>query len=428
MNYSDRKVFDNLALEQHKGTIINKPGSKRLYLLFYYYGRRVEKTSGMPDTEQNRLKLRTWLDRQQEKIAAGTFKFAEAFPDASEAEKAWFAQREGWDFTAEPRDILIGPYLQVWQTSVVEKFASSSKKQDYKSCITSRLMPYWEDKTFHQMTAVEMMRFLETMKWGEGGNAGKLLSKKRVKTVLTVLGKVWRHALAEFRWNLPDPFIGCKDALEEWGACDETAVGDATADDDEEEQLVEVFSFAEWQRIYANLPEWYRPIALFMLLTGTIGSEVAGLRWDAIDDKYIHIKRVIVRKVVKKKTKTLYRRRKIRITRAIAAILAEVKAVSVNSDYVFTKPTGAHFHPGNFRNNVWAKALVKAGVAYRRPYVMRHTFAAYCLLLGMESLKVVSLMGHGTKKMVYEVYGAYVEGMEDDKEGIRELFGADFWK
>lgn len=122
-----------------------------------------------------------------------------------------------------------------------------------------------------------------------------------------------------------------------------------------------------------------------------------------------------------------YRRRKIRITKAIAAILDEVKSHSVNSEYVFTKPTGAYFHAGNFRNNVWSKALAKAGVPYRRPYVLRHTFAIWCLLMDMKRIKVVSLMGHGSKKMVYEVYGEYVEGMEDDNDGIRELFGADFW-
>ena len=35
-------------------------------------------------------------------------------------------------------------------------------------------------------------------------------------------------------------------------------------------------------------------------------------------------------------------------------------------------------------------------------------------------------MGHASKKMVFEVYGNYVEGLEDDAENILEYFGKDF--
>ena len=35
-------------------------------------------------------------------------------------------------------------------------------------------------------------------------------------------------------------------------------------------------------------------------------------------------------------------------------------------------------------------------------------------------------MGHGSKKMVYEVYGDYIEGLEQDAWKILEYFGRDF--
>jgi integrase len=35
-------------------------------------------------------------------------------------------------------------------------------------------------------------------------------------------------------------------------------------------------------------------------------------------------------------------------------------------------------------------------------------------------------MGHASKQMVYEVYGNYVEGLEEDGEKIFEYFGKDF--
>jgi len=35
-------------------------------------------------------------------------------------------------------------------------------------------------------------------------------------------------------------------------------------------------------------------------------------------------------------------------------------------------------------------------------------------------------MGHASKKMIYEVYGRYVEGLEKDRLQILGYFGKDF--
>jgi integrase len=35
-------------------------------------------------------------------------------------------------------------------------------------------------------------------------------------------------------------------------------------------------------------------------------------------------------------------------------------------------------------------------------------------------------MGHGSRKMVYDVYGMYVKGLEKDAGKILEYFGKDF--
>jgi integrase len=39
---------------------------------------------------------------------------------------------------------------------------------------------------------------------------------------------------------------------------------------------------------------------------------------------------------------------------------------------------------------------------------------------------MVRLMGHGSKKMIYEVYGNYIEGLDEDLWQILEYFGRDF--
>lgn len=44
----------------------------------------------------------------------------------------------------------------------------------------------------------------------------------------------------------------------------------------------------------------------------------------------------------------------------------------------------------------------------------------------MDPNKLVRRMGHGWKKMVHEVYGNHVEGIQKDAGGILEYCGNDF--
>jgi integrase len=41
-------------------------------------------------------------------------------------------------------------------------------------------------------------------------------------------------------------------------------------------------------------------------------------------------------------------------------------------------------------------------------------------------MKLVNLMGHSSKQMVYQLYGEYVEDLEDDVDDIIRYFGRDF--
>ncbi len=75
---------------------------------------------------------------------------------------------------------------------------------------------------------------------------------------------------------------------------------------------------------------------------------------------------------------------------------------------------------------IWKKAVEASGIIHVTSYSARHSFAAWSLTVGINTLRLVKLMGHASKQMVYEVYGNYVEGLEKDGERILEYFGRDF--
>ncbi|MBI5191479.1 MAG: tyrosine-type recombinase/integrase [Nitrospirae bacterium] len=95
------------------------------------------------------------------------------------------------------------------------------------------------------------------------------------------------------------------------------------------------------------------------------------------------------------------------------------------SEHLFTMKDGTPFDD-SFRKTIWKNALKQSGVKYRPPYSMRHSHIAWALNIGADENRLVYLAGHSSKQMIYEVYGSYVPGIENDKHKILECFGEDF--
>lgn len=400
-------LFDNQTAPK-AGSIIRKPGSRKLYILFTYFGRRVEKSTGLNDTTENREKVRKWLDRVIDLRDAGRLVFADAFPGARDEEKATFAKMEGWNYAPAPRDVRIGDYIDKWSQEVVQNFKSHIKVFDYQQIVNCWITPYFAEKTFFQLTRLELKKYITTLNCKIGPNKGKSLSRSRTSNIITVLRALFNDALDEYHWDLPDPFRNIE-------RCFPTTPP----------QVREIFQFDEWQLILGAIDPWYRPMIEFMMLTGMIHSEISGLRRSDILASQITVQQSIVRKVESPTLKTKYRIRKLPITRRIRAILEEMLK-RTSSHYVFAEPDGTPYLRENFVEDYWMPAVKSTGIPYRPPYSIRHSFAAWSLLVGIDPLRLVNLMGHGSKKMVFDVYGNYAEGLERDYWDILNYFGKDY--
>lgn len=59
----------------------------------------------------------------------------------------------------------------------------------------------------------------------------------------------------------------------------------------------------------------------------------------------------------------------------------------------------------------WKPLLKKLGIAYRRPYNMRHTFATNMLYRELCSpVELSQYLGHASIQMIYDVYVSYIQG------------------
>lgn len=334
--------------------------------------------------------------------------FADAFPGASDSEKAYFAKLEGWQFSPEPRDILIGDYLEKWDKEIVELYDSAIKRFDYRVILKCWIKPYFAEKSFHDLTGVEMQKFIATFKCKIGKNKGKPLSRARASNIITVLRTLFNDAADQFHWDLIDPFRNIKRYMPK-----------------KPPQIREIFRFDEWLQILSAIPPWHRPMIEIMMLTGMIHSEISGLLRSHIRSDHIMVQQSIVRGVESQTLKTRYRIRKLPLTNRIRSILDEVLA-RTDSPYVFAQPNGKPYLRENFTERIWTKTITKCNIPYRPPYSIRHSFAAWSLLVGIEPLRLVNLMGHGSKQMVYEVYGNYIDGLESDFWDIVNYFGKDY--
>lgn len=401
-SHPNHALFDNQ--DKKKGAVITKRGTQNLYFLFYYFGKRVEISTKLKDTPENRQKARSWLDRQMDKIDQGTFQFAEGFPGANEKIKAQFARMEGNEYFSQPKDILFEDFVRSWYETVWSAWEDGTRKDDWRQIIDSRLLPYFRKKTFAQITYMEVRTFISSLKKKNGA----ALSEKRIKNILGPLRKIWKVACKQYQWALFDPF---EDIHEDLPKADL--------------QKREGFRFDEAMKLFHYMDPWYRPIAELMLLTGMIHSELAGLKKKNIYDGFIHIRTTIVRDRERDQTKTKYRTRKIPITAAIQQRL-DILALRTDGERLITTRGGMVFRASNFMTKIWNPAMEESELPRRVPYCLRHSFAAWSLAIGAHPNRLVALMGHCDKKMIYERYGNYIDGLAEDTWQIREYFGLDF--
>lgn len=182
-------------------------------------------------------------------------------------------------------------------------------------------------------------------------------------------------------------------------------------------QIIKPFSQDEAAKVIAGFekiyPAWV-PFTKFLFLSGCRMSEAIGLLWKHVDFQrqeiciceslpLLNVGKGYERARKDTKTGSI---RFLKTNTQLTKLLEQIKPASAKPDeLVFKNPTRTnHIDSHNFRSR-WIKVLEQAGIPYRRPHVIRHSFASHAIDQGIPLTGVAYLLGHSDTRMVATTYG-----------------------
>jgi integrase len=181
-------------------------------------------------------------------------------------------------------------------------------------------------------------------------------------------------------------------------------------------EIIKPFSQDEAARIIAGFeksyPAWVS-FTKFLFLSGCRMSEAIGLQWKHVDFERGEI--CICESLAQRKDGNGYERERkstktgsirfLKINAELAKLLTQVSPSQNSEDLIFLNPAGtSHIDANNFRDR-WKKVLAAANIPYRRPHIIRHSFASHAIEQGCPLTGVAYLLGHSDTRMVATTYG-----------------------
>lgn len=350
---------------------------------FYYRGVRCRERLKLPPTARNLQFAANLRGRALVEIEKGIFDYAHHFPDSPRAKL--YGARPAAFVTVRAR-------LDEWYEEKTRELEHSSLLT-YRRIIDNVLKPAVGDvllRDFNRRTVRTLLASLDDS-----------LSAKRLMNILTPLRGVAAEALRDELID-KDPLAGFKVKRRR------------KAVDAEE---VDPFAPGEVRAILDAITEpQFANYCQFDFASGLRSSEMIGLHWPDfdLDAGTVTIRRAHVMGKMKS-TKTAAGHRVVKLIPAgIAALKAQMAFTLLAGDAVFHNPRTGKAWDGDrqIREHYWRQALQAAGVRYRYPYQMRHTYASQALSAGENVLWVAKQMGHKDWTITARKYARWIPSVD----------------
>jgi integrase len=156
--------------------------------------------------------------------------------------------------------------------------------------------------------------------------------------------------------------------------------------------------------------EW--PTIQYWLNTGLRPGELQAQEWEHIDLEK-HIAKVVQNQVagVIKSPKTAAGIREVDLNiDALGALQAQQQISQARGPRIWLNPRTMRpwETDAQVRKTLWLPLMERAGIPYRNPYQLRHTYASTLLTAGANPWYVAQQLGHEDVEMVFRTYGKFI--------------------
>lgn len=379
-------------------TIRSNKSGESIQIAFTYMGMQCREVIALPATRKNINYASNLLGEVKGAIERQSFQYAKYFPNS--AKLKLFGDTTDSNKTIEA-------YLNDYQQAAVKRGLSPSTLEGYRKLKLS--LSELHDMPVKHLSASRLKQFIN-----DSSNSPKTLKNKF---------SYLRSALAE----------AVTDGIVEINPIDTIKLSNYTEKNNkvnlqDEHFDVQPFMPEEIERIYKHCKEDEINIVKLAFNTGLRSSEWSALKWSNVDfdKKVINVKTAIVLGI-EKGTKSKAGKRTIPLNDdALNALRNQMPKSYLLSEFVFSKnrKTPVQFlsgelnriNPDSFRKHRWLKILKRAGVEYRYPYQMRHTFATKHISQGINIWQLANWMGHSSPEMLFKHYGSFIEAYQNETE------------
>ena len=378
-----------------------------LFFDFRFQGDRCREQTLLSDTPANRKKLEKVLARIDAEIAAGTFAYANYFPNSkalkrfarANLEKAGVAAvteaiaESAEKPTVEP--MANGPLFCEFSAQWFKEHEIEWRRshiRSLRSTLDGRLIPHFGQKVVSSITKSDILAYRATLAKVKGRGDKEGLSPKRINEIIGTLCQIIDEAADRFEFTTPTTNI--------------KRLRVRKVD-------VDPFSLQDVQSILATVRADYRNYFTVRFFTGMRTGEVHGLKWRYVDfeRRLIRVRETVVLGE-DEYTKTDGSQRDIQMSQPVVeALTKQYEVTGKLSDYVFCNLMGAPLDNKNFTDRIWYPLLRHLGMTERRPYQMRHTAATLWLASGEAPEWIARQLGHTSTEMLFRVYSRYVPNL-----------------
>lgn len=315
------------------------------------------------------------------KIKDGEFRYADYFPDSPRAGVASAGKKKIGD--------LLEAQLKIYERQVETGNLSPSTLVGYRKAIESDRMKHWNGKTLAEATPSALREWI----------GGMGVTAKFARNLLTPLRSVFEDAL--------------NDELIEFNPFDRIALAKLLRQTARDSQyVVNPYTAAEREKLLnaCRPDEW--PMICFWFETGLRPGEMEALRWDRVNFSSETV-RIDLNQVAKveKGPKTEAGIREVDLSADAIRALEAQKAISMmRGPRVWLNPRTSEpwETDAQIRKTLWTPLCTRAGIDYRNPYQIRHTFASSRLTDGKNPWYIAEQLGHVDVQMVFQTYGKFI--------------------